>query len=31
MPGWMHGVFILVVLGAIHGLIKSSYKVGKDL
>ena len=31
MPGWMHGVFIIVVLGAIHGLIKSSYKVGGSL
>jgi uncharacterized membrane protein len=31
MPAWMHGVFILVVLGAIHGLIKSSYKVGGTL
>jgi uncharacterized membrane protein len=31
MPGWMHGVFIIIVLGAIHGLIKSSYKVGGSL
>ena len=31
MPSWMHGVFIVVVLGAIHGLIKSSHKVGTSL
>jgi uncharacterized membrane protein len=28
MPNWMHGVFIILALGAIHGSIKSSYKVG---
>jgi uncharacterized membrane protein len=31
MPGWMHGVFILLGLGAVHGFIKSSYKVGTSL
>jgi hypothetical protein len=31
MPGWAHGLFIIIGLGAVHGLIKSSYKVGKDL
>ncbi|HET8644078.1 MAG TPA: urate hydroxylase PuuD [Vicinamibacteria bacterium] len=31
MPAWMHGVFILLGLGAVHGLIKSSYKVGQGL
>jgi uncharacterized membrane protein len=28
MPRWAHGLFILLALGAIHGSIKSSYKVG---
>jgi uncharacterized membrane protein len=31
MPAWAHGLFILVVLGAIHGAIKSSPKVGTSL
>lgn len=31
MPAWAHGVFILIVLGAIHGAIKSSPKVGTSL
>jgi uncharacterized membrane protein len=31
MPNWMHGVFIIVALGAIHGSIKSSYKVGQGV
>jgi len=31
MPTWMHGLFILIGLGAIHGLIKSSSKVGTHL
>ena len=31
MPNWMHGVFIIVALGAIHGAIKSSYKVGQSV
>jgi len=31
MPNWMHGVFIIVALGAIHGSIKSSHKVGATL
>jgi uncharacterized membrane protein len=31
MPNWMHGVFIIVALGAIHGAIKSSYKVGQGV
>jgi uncharacterized membrane protein len=31
MPAWAHGLFILIVLGAIHGAIKSSPKVGTSL
>jgi uncharacterized membrane protein len=31
MPLWMHGVFIVIGLGAIHGLIKSSGKVKTTL
>lgn len=31
MPAWAHGVFILIVLGAVHGAIKSSPKVGTSL
>jgi uncharacterized membrane protein len=31
MPSWAHGLFILIVLGAVHGAIKSSYKVGASL
>lgn len=31
MPAWAHGVFIVIVLGAIHGAIKSSPKVGTSL
>jgi uncharacterized membrane protein len=31
MPMWMHGVFVLIALGAIHGLIKTSHKVGTSL
>src|SRR2546428_101640 len=31
MPNWMHGVFIILALGAIHGAIRSSYKVGQSI
>lgn len=31
MPGWMHGLFIVIGLGAIHGLIKMSHKVSTSL
>jgi uncharacterized membrane protein len=31
MPRWVHGLFILLALGAIHGSIKSSYKVGTSV
>ena len=31
MPMWVQIVFIVIVLGAVHGAIKSSYKVGTSL
>ena len=31
MPMWVQVVFIVIVLGAVHGAIKSSYKVGTSL
>ena len=31
MPLWVQLLFIVIGLGAIHGLIKTSYKVGTDL
>jgi uncharacterized membrane protein len=31
MPAWAHGLFIVIVLGAVHGAIKSSPKVGTSL
>jgi uncharacterized membrane protein len=31
MPVWVQLLFIVIGLGAVHGLIKTSYKVGKDL
>jgi uncharacterized membrane protein len=31
MPVWAQILFVVIGLGAVHGLIKSSYKVGTDL
>jgi uncharacterized membrane protein len=31
MPVWMHGLFIVIGLGAIHGIIKKSSKVSTSL
>jgi uncharacterized membrane protein len=31
LPMWAQLLFIVIVLGAVHGAIKSSYKVGKSL
>jgi hypothetical protein len=31
MPMWVQILFIVIALGAVHGSIKSSYKVGTSL
>ena len=31
MPGWMHGVFLILTLGGVHGLWKRAQKAGGSL
>ena len=31
MPGWMHGVFLILVLGGVHGIWKHAQKAGGSL
>ena len=31
MPSWMHGVFMLLALGAIHGMLSLAPKKGTGL